>query len=57
MAERKDCVAVVDFKNPRDGKGNVVFFLTTDELAKKIAAEAYDKALKQVLERAEKLDW
>jgi hypothetical protein len=50
-------VAVVDFKNPRDSKGKVVTFLTTEERARQIAADAYDKALKQVLARAAAVYW
>lgn len=55
--KQKSNVAVVDFKNPRDAQGNVVQFLTTEERAKQIAAEAYEKALQRVLERARSVYW
>jgi ethanolamine utilization microcompartment shell protein EutL len=55
--KEKSNVAVVDFQNPRDAQGNIVLFLTTEERAKQIAAEAYEKALKNVLERAASVYW
>lgn len=48
---QKSKVAIVDFKNPRDAQGNIVTFLTVEERAEQIAAEAYEKALKQILAR------
>lgn len=55
--KEKSNVAVVDFSNPRDASGKVVLFLTTEERAQQIAAEAYDKALKQILARAAAVYW
>lgn len=54
---QKSKVAIVDFKNPRDAQGNIVTFLTTEERAAQIAAEAYEKALKQILARAATVYW
>nr|DAF93460.1 MAG TPA: hypothetical protein [Myoviridae sp. ctshb19] len=50
-------VSVVDFKHPRDAQGNIILHASVKELAKKIEQDAYDKALAQVLARAEKLNW
>lgn len=57
MAKKKDNVVAVDFKNPRDENGNIILHPDVRALAKKIEQEAYDRALAQVLARAEKLDW
>lgn len=55
--KEKSNVAVVDFKNPRDAQGNIVQYLTVEDRAKQISAEAYEKALKNVLERAASVYW
>ena len=50
-------VAVVDFKNPRDADGKIILHPSVAQLAKEIEKDAYDKALADVIARAEKLNW
>lgn len=57
MTNKASNVSVVDFKNPRDKDGNIILHPDVKTLAKKIEQDAYDRALKQVLDRAAKLDW
>jgi len=57
MAQKPSNVSVVDFKNPRDENGNIVLHPDVKTLAKKIEQDAYDRALAQVLARANKLNW
>lgn len=55
--KEKSNVAIVDFKKPRDDQGKIVLHPSIKERAEEIAAEEYNKALREVLARAEKVIW
>lgn len=50
-------VVVVDFKLPRDAYGVIKTYPSVAERAKEIEKDAYDKALADIVARAEKLNW
>lgn len=54
---KKNNVAVVDFKNPRDAQGNIVLHPSTQALADEIREKAYAAALEKILARAAESNW